>query len=556
MTAPTLETAAERLLGRIRAGEAISQEDLARDFPGHAAELGRLLPLMLELEGLGARRPPAGAPPPELPGTDFRLLRRIAVGGMGEVFEAEQRSLGRRVAVKLLAPDLLRDAAQRERFEAEARLIAQLHHPHIIQVLSAGSAAGRAWYAMELVEGERLDRCAFRDAREIARVALQAAQALAYAHRHGILHRDVKPANLLLDAARDVRVGDFGLAVALRGAETSVEGLPPSQKNAALLAALLPYYRLIAEERDLPDARLLRANAILGEGALRAGMPALAETAFRAMLAIRPDPAVANRLAEALAAQGRRAEAEALARDVAGRCAAAPDPAERLEAVRALLALPGDEAASARAFALLESLLEASPDDAELRFLYAKLLSEDPARFRARRLPGVEPNAAALLRGLAAEHPDRPDYGLALLTLMERRLRYADSLPETGWDDLSEALALAERLLGRWPNDPRIVSATLRLNARAIALLRGQGEAPLARQASERLFAILELLFHNPEVSDSERERLLDLQLRRLARLRADGRGQAAETLRARIRQELEIYQGPRRDAFLRALGP
>lgn len=259
---------------------------------------------------------------------------------------------------------------------------------------------------------------------------------------------------------------------------------------------------------------------------------------------------------EALAAQGRRAEAEALARDVAERCAAAPDPAERLEAVRALLALPGDEAASARAFALLESLLEASPDDAELRFLYAKLLSEDPARFRARRLPGVEPNAAALLRGLAAEHPDRPDYGLALLTLMERRLRYADSLPETGWDDLSEALALAERLLGRWPNDPRIVSATLRLNARAIALLRGQGEAPLARQASERLFAILELLFHNPEVSDSERERLLDLQLRRLARLRADGRGQAAETLRARIRQELEIYQGPRRDAFLRALDP
>lgn len=110
--------------------------------------------------------------------------------------------------------------------------------------------------------------------------------------------------------------------------------------------------------------------------------------------------------------------------------------------------------------------------------------------------------------------------------------------------------------MGRWPNDPRIVSATLRLNARAIALLRGQGEAPLARQASERLFAILELLFHNPEVSDSERERLLDLQLRRLARLRVDGRGQAAETLRARIRQELEIYQGPRRDAFLRALGP
>lgn len=94
-------------------------------------------------------------------------------------------------------------------------------------------------------------------------------------------------------------------------------------------------------------------------------------------------------------------------------------------------------------------------------------------------------------------------------------------------------------------------------STRAIALLRGQGEAPLARQASERLFAILELLFHNPEVSDSERERLLDLQLRRLARLRADGRVQAAETLRARIRQELEIYhQGPRRDAFLRALGP
>ena len=137
---------------------------------------------------------------------------------MGEVFEATQISLDRKVAVKLLSPRLTADPAQRDQFENEARVIAMLHHPNIVQILNAGVCAERCYYAMELIDGKGLDRCRIDNPREIARLGLQAARALAYAHSCHVLHRDVKPANLLLDAQGDVHIGDFGLAFVLEDA--------------------------------------------------------------------------------------------------------------------------------------------------------------------------------------------------------------------------------------------------------------------------------------------------------------------------------------------------
>ncbi len=159
--------------------------------------------------------------------TDYRLIRKIGAGGMGEVFEATQVSLDRKVAVKVLSPSLTSDPAQREQFENEARVIAMLHHPNIVKIYNAGVCADRCYYAMELIDGKGLDRFRSSAPREIARLGLQAARALAYAHGCGVLHCDVKPANLLLDTHGEIHIGDFGLAFVLKdgtGDKSSMSG--------------------------------------------------------------------------------------------------------------------------------------------------------------------------------------------------------------------------------------------------------------------------------------------------------------------------------------------
>ena len=223
----SLEELVEQFLEQCRSGNAPEVSAFAAAHPGHASELLNLLPLVLEMEGLNAeitrRLPHQTSEVPELPDSDYRLIRRLGSGGTGVVFEALQLSLNRKVAVKLLSPLLLKDTARRGQFENEARVIAMLHHPNIVKVFGAGCSAERCYYAMEFIGGRGLDQCEFSDPREIARIGLQAVRALAYAHHCGILHRDIKPANLLLDEAREVHVSDFGLAFVLRGGGEIVE---------------------------------------------------------------------------------------------------------------------------------------------------------------------------------------------------------------------------------------------------------------------------------------------------------------------------------------------
>lgn len=224
----------ERFLALRREGKVPSPQTFAAEHP-EFAELPRLLTLATEMEGL--TQPSAPEPLPNLSGTDFRLIRRIARGGMGEVFEAEQLSLGRRVAVKVLAPTLLQDSEARRRFENEARLIARLRHPNIIEVYGAGSTPDCVFYAMALVEGESLAHCPPKELRAIAKIGLQTALALAYAHANGVLHRDIKPANLLLDAEGNVHVSDFGIAAALRIAPSLTE---PGETRLGTLRYMAP----------------------------------------------------------------------------------------------------------------------------------------------------------------------------------------------------------------------------------------------------------------------------------------------------------------------------
>ncbi len=196
-----------------------------------------------------------------MPLGDFRILREVGRGGMGVVYEAEQLSLGRRIALKVLPFALTLDPRQLQRFKNEARAAAQLHHQHIVPVYAVGSERGVHFYAMQYIEGQSLaevirslrqqtrpEMVAERDAstgpylspsaeaaadstvkplaalataystdssgfyRTVARLGIQAAEALEHAHEYGVVHRDIKPGNLLVDAHGQLWVTDFGLA--------------------------------------------------------------------------------------------------------------------------------------------------------------------------------------------------------------------------------------------------------------------------------------------------------------------------------------------------------
>ncbi len=145
---------------------------------------------------------------------------------MGTVFRALQESLHREVAVKILAPSWSADARHLEAFENESKLIAGLRHTNIVEVFGAGQEEGYRYYVMSLVKGQGLTAPrlvqAFPNigyAEAVARVGLQAARALEFAHAHGVLHRDIKPGNLLLDESGVLHVSDFGLATVLNSGE-------------------------------------------------------------------------------------------------------------------------------------------------------------------------------------------------------------------------------------------------------------------------------------------------------------------------------------------------
>ena len=688
----TFEELVDLYLDRCHLGDAPDIAVFAAEHPEHAAELLETLPLLNDLETIGdaarGRSVATTAELPELPGSDFRLLRKIGGGGMGVVFEARQLSLDRRVAVKLLASSLVSNAARRAQFEREARLVATLRHPGIVKVIAAGQSAGTCYYAMELIDGERLDRHAFTDdLRVLADVGLQAARALAYAHAHQVMHRDIKPSNLLLDRNGVVHIADFGLACALEdgrdaidrpgaqngtlrympaerlihgissflgdqyalgatlyeliarhpilaerssarlfrrictapvpplscaepdlaaivnkcvaydprdrypsmddlaedlrrfldhepvlaaptparrrlalwvrrkplvaalsafaavsalcavcalavgylrtadalrraernaalagaalsGVFRSVENQSPSRRDTQLLSELLPYYGELARRQDMPPDKIAEANRILGTCAFRTGNYALAERAFRHLTTARTTAADRNNLADALRRQGRTDEANAIYREVADGFAVSTNATDRFESVRALKALAQDDYDSpdrVRAFQILADLLKESPRDPDYRYQYALILGANPRVFSALRLPGLKPNPTQILSQLADEYPDRPEYGLALVDLVERRLRATRRPRAEDLYDFSNAMERADRLLGRFPNMPDVVSAVIRMRDAYVNFLRRIGSATAANQLQTRTTGILEMLAHSPEAPDSQR---------------------------------------------------
>jgi len=178
-----------------------------------------------------------GAEPalPDLEGYD--LIDELGRGGMGIVYEAYQRSTGRRVAVKVMSELAAASESGRRRFEREVELVARLQHPGIVAIIDSGVNRGRFFFVMEYIDGQPLDRAladASDDARRAMSMLADVADAVDYAHQRGVLHRDLKPSNILVDAAGRPHVLDFGLAKAIDPGSNVSRGLTQDGPNRLL----------------------------------------------------------------------------------------------------------------------------------------------------------------------------------------------------------------------------------------------------------------------------------------------------------------------------------
>jgi hypothetical protein len=275
----------------------------------------------------------------ELLGQDsrYRAVRRIDAGGMGEIWEADDTLLGRRVAVKVLAAELAGDRAAVRRFRREARATAKLAHPNVTRVFDFVDGE-TPFLVLELLEGhtlaERLRRGGAVPPVEAARIAAAVADSLDAAHRAGIIHRDIKPSNIMLTPSGEVKVMDFGIAAAWEVHSTT------GQQLLATASYVAP--ERVAGGRASPAGDLYSLGVVLYE-MLTGRLPFVADTAeqlLRAHLEASPRPV--------------RARSPWVPPEIAVACEAAlaKNPAERPASAAALAArlrAAAEEAADALA---------------------------------------------------------------------------------------------------------------------------------------------------------------------------------------------------------------
>jgi serine/threonine-protein kinase len=215
------------LAGLVKAGDAAGARELIDRHPEHGAELRELLLTIARIDGVLT---PEAPPPPQIDG--YELLRRLGGGGQADVYKVRHESLKREVALKMIRLD--RDsAAERHRLLREAQILASVKHPNVVTVHASGEHAGRVYFTMELMPASLKDRIAdytlsgapSRAAEErIAGLLEKVARAVHHLHDRGVIHRDLKPGNILLTADDTPKVADLGIVRELDPEATRTEG--------------------------------------------------------------------------------------------------------------------------------------------------------------------------------------------------------------------------------------------------------------------------------------------------------------------------------------------
>jgi serine/threonine-protein kinase len=264
----------------------------------------------------------------------YELVRPLGHGAMATVDLVHDLELDRPVALKRLAENLARDDDLRRRFLREARLAARLSHPNVVRIFDVGDDGGRPFIAMEYVEGETLAELLARGGRlppaEVARLGVQVCAALAAAHAAGLVHRDVKPQNLILGRDGALRLGDFGIALGHDGTQLTLAGtvlgtagyLAPEQARGEQVTAAADIYAAGAVLYELLTGEPARSTGSLVELGAEDGVhppdlvrrvpdaPDELVAAVLACLSVRPEerPPSAAELARRLAPVASEAE--------------------------------------------------------------------------------------------------------------------------------------------------------------------------------------------------------------------------------------------------------
>src|SRR5712692_8504021 len=268
------------------------------------------------------------------PGTTlgrYQILAPLGAGGMASEYKAYQPALDRTVALKVIRTGLAEDPEFAERFSREAKAVARLRHPHIVQVFDFDQEAGLSFMAMEHLEGGtlkgRLVELARSGARlpqrEAARIIGEVAEALGYAHSLGIIHRDIKPSNILLTRDGKAVVGDFGIAKILAAAQQTGTGVGVGA----------PEYMSPEQGQGWPiDLRSdVYALGVVAYELLTGRVPFVADTPIAIVLAhVREPITLPSTLNPEIGAQTERVLLRALAKSPEDRYASAPEFAERL----------------------------------------------------------------------------------------------------------------------------------------------------------------------------------------------------------------------------------
>lgn len=235
--ASKLANVLDQYLADLQAGHEPDRQKLLADHPDLASQLDGCLSGIEFIHRASASRPVRNRL--EQLG-DFRIKREVGRGGMGVVYEAEQISLKRRVALKVLRYGAAADSEAMQRFQREAETVAGLHHTNIVPIFAIGCENGVNYYAMQFIEGQSLGTVgeSHRDSNsghgvtgllssttKTADWGLQAAEALAHAHQRGVIHRDIKPSNLILDPDGRIWLTDFGLAKRIDDVSLSMAGV-------------------------------------------------------------------------------------------------------------------------------------------------------------------------------------------------------------------------------------------------------------------------------------------------------------------------------------------